>query len=160
MPHKYQREIEEILRNMEFGEQPRRGVSERVDAGVRPPARPRLRGPSMRLHLTASESLVLAGIGLALVAFCVEWYVTMPTVVSGLIGLAAAAAIVAGLAIGWVSARRALYTPSWRSGGPSGNRPRNNVIQMRPRRAGPFGEIIMQVRLLWLKLRFLRRRDR
>lgn len=155
MPHKYQREIEEILRNMEFGE-PRRGVSERVDAGERPPARLRLRGPSMRLHLSPSESLVLAGIGLALVGFCVAWYFTIPTIVSGLIGLAAVAAIVAGLAVGWAGAGTPLYTPSWRSS----RAPTNNVITMRPRRGGPFSPVVMQVRLLWLKFRFLRKRDR
>jgi hypothetical protein len=160
MPHKYQREIEEILRNMEFAE-PRRGVSERVDAGVRPPARVRLRGPSMRLHLTPSELLVLAGIALALGAFCVAWYFTVPTIISGLIGLGAVAMIVAGLAIGWASAGHPLYTPSWRSGSGSSSSTSNNVIQMRRTpRGGPFSAVVTQVRLVWLKFRFMRKRDR
>lgn len=109
----------------------------------------------MRLHLSPSESLVLAGIGLALAGFCVEWYFTVPTVVSGLIAIAAAAAIVGGLALGWASAGRPLYANTWRSGAPSGN-----VIQMRPRHGGPLSEATMQARLLWLKFRFLRKRDR
>jgi len=103
MPDKYMREIEEILRNMDLSE-PRRGVGERVDAGERPSSRLRLRGPSMRVRLTPSELLLLTGIALALAAFCVAFYASTPTIVSGLIGLAAVAAIVGGLVIGWVRA--------------------------------------------------------
>jgi hypothetical protein len=154
MQHKYQREIEEILRNMDLSE-PRGGVDERVDAGRRPSLRLRLRGPSMRVRLNPSELLLLAGIALALAAFCVAFYATVPTIVSGLIGLAAIAALVGGLVVGWISASSPLYTPSWR------NSPRtNNVVPMRPRRRGPVSELMTQTRLLWLKARYLRKRDR
>ncbi len=159
MPHKYEREIEEILRNMDLSE-PRRGVGERVDAGQRPSSRLRLRGPSMRVRLTPSELLLLAGIVLALAAFCVAFYATVPTIVSGLIGLAAVAVIVGGLVIGWISASSPLYTPSWRNN-PRGNNPKgNNVVPMRPRRRGPLSELVTQTRLVWLKVRYLHKRDR
>jgi hypothetical protein len=154
MQHKYQREIEEILRNMDLSE-PRRGVDERVDAGQRPSSRLHLRGPTMRVRLNPSELLLLTGIALALAAFCVTFYANMATIVSGLIGLAAVAALVGGLVVGWISASSPLYTPTWRSS------PRtNNVVPMRPRRRGPVSEMITRTRLLWLKARYLRKRDR
>jgi hypothetical protein len=159
MPHKYQREIEEILRNMDLTE-PRRGVGERVDASQRPASRLRLRGPSMRLRLTPSELLLLSGVVLALAAFCVDFYATLPTIVSGLFGLAAVAAIIGGWVVGWTSASQSLYTPSWRSTSASRSTRSDNVVNMRPRRRGPFGELITQARLLWLKARYLRKRDR
>jgi hypothetical protein len=159
MPHKYEREIEEILRNMDLTE-PRRGVGERVDAGQRTPSRIRLRGPSMRVHLSPSESLLLGGILLALAAFCVAFYFTVPGIISGLIGLAAVGLLVAGLAVGWIGASRPLYTPSWRSNAGGGSTARDNVLRMRPRRRGPLGEFMTRTRLLWLKMRYLRKRDR
>ena len=65
MPHKYEREIEEILRNMERTE-PRRGFGDRVRAFQRQaPARPR--GPTISVGIGLPEALIIAGIILALV---------------------------------------------------------------------------------------------
>ena len=62
MPNKYQREIEEILRNMERTE-PRQGLGDRIRAFNRPRPRPR-----RELHwaLNASETCILIGIALVL----------------------------------------------------------------------------------------------
>jgi len=155
MPHKYQREIEEILRNMELGE-PRRGAGERAQPFQRPATRARLRGPTMNFRLTRSESLLLTGMVLTLAGMCFAYYdgnVANP--VSGLLGLAAFAAIVGGLAIGWASAARPTYPPAWRSSGTAGN-----VVEMRQRRRGPFGEIVTRLRILRLKMRYWRSRNR
>jgi hypothetical protein len=162
MPHKYEREIEEILRNMDLSDSPRRGVSGRIDASARPAPRPRMRGPRMSLSLNRSELLLLTGVVLALVGVCVAYFDTTPTLISGIIGLAAFAAIVAGLIVGWMSGSRSQYAPSWRaSSPPMRSAPmRDNVVRMRPRRRGPIGEAITRVRILWLKLRYWRMRNR
>jgi len=149
MPHKYEREIEEILRNMELGE-PRRGVSERIHAGERPVNRPRVRGPSMKVRLSSSELLLLLGVLLALGAVCLAYYYR-PDLISGILAFAAFAAIVGGLVVGWMSAARPTYPPVWRS---------SNVVEMRPRRRGPFTDLVTQMRILRLKMRYWRMRNR
>jgi hypothetical protein len=75
-------------------------------------------------------------------------------VISGIVGIAAFTAIVSGLIVGWMSAARPTYPPVWRS---SNN---NNVIEMRPRRRGPFSELLTQMRILRLKVRYWRMRNR
>lgn len=157
MPHKYEREIEEILRNMDLTDQPRRGVGERIDASARPAPRPRLRGPHMSLSLNRSELLLLLGVVLALVGVCVAYFDTTTTIVSGLLGLAAFAAIVAALIVGWMSNARQQFAPTWRA---SSTPMRDNVVRMHPRRRGPISEAITRMRILWLKLRYWRMRNR
>jgi hypothetical protein len=94
---------------------------------------------------------------LALVAVCVTYFNTAPTLISGILGLAAFAVIVAGLIAGWTSGSRSQYAPSWRA---SSTPVRDNVVRMHPRRRNPFSEAVTQVRILWLKLRYWRMRNR
>lgn len=108
----------------------------------------------MSLRLNRSESLLLLGVVLALVGICVAYFDTTATPLSGLCGLAAFAAIIAGLIVGWMRDSHPLYTPSWRSSAT------DNVVHMRPRRRGPLGELVTQVRILWLKVRYWRMRNR
>lgn len=159
MPHKYEREIEEILRNMELAE-PRRGVGERVQASQRPTTRARLRGPSMNFRLTSSESLLLVGVLLTLVGMCFAFYYgNLANPVSGLFGVAAFAAVIGGLVLGWISGRRPVYPPSWRSAGSSAGST-SKVVEMRPRRRGPISELVTRIRILRLKMRYWRSRNR
>ncbi len=68
MPHKYEREIEEILKNMQRNE-PEPGVRERSRGFPRPAG-----GSSLRLGLSASELLFLLGIAFALAGVCAMWF--------------------------------------------------------------------------------------
>jgi hypothetical protein len=152
MPHKYWREIEEILSNMEQTEARRGGGEPKTHTSARPGIRARLRGPSMHLRLTPSESLLLAGVVLAVIAACVAFYVGPPAnLVSGVVGLGAFAALVAGLIFGWRTASRPPYSPTWRT---------SNVVDMRPRRRGPLSEIVTRLRILRLKVRYWFTRNR
>src|SRR5215831_17627153 len=73
MSNRYQREIEEILRNMERTE-PKPTFRERLNMRMRgqprrpEPMRPRPAAPSLHLNFTTSEWCFIAGILLALVA--------------------------------------------------------------------------------------------
>lgn len=146
MPNRYQREIEEILRNMERSE-PRQGLSERIRAFNRPrvPKRRTIRTP-----LTRTEVLELIGITLMLVGAGIAFTTNHPSLLSGLVGLAGFVVLALGLVQAWtgriVSARR---TPVWRG----------NVVDMRPPRRNPFSAIATRFRILRLRLRYQRRRD-
>ncbi|WIG61578.1 MAG: hypothetical protein OJF49_004326 [Ktedonobacterales bacterium] len=152
MPNKYQREIEEILRNMERTE-PRQGLGDRVRAFNRP----RERAPrAPRLSLTRVEVLYIVGIALIMIAAGLTFYAsgqffifeTIP--LSGILAVLGFITLVLGLLLGWRE----------RVGGPSPSRPapwRNNVVEMTPRR-GPFSAISTQFRIMRLKLRYRRMR--
>ena len=158
MPHKYEREIEEILRNIESPEPPRKGLGDRVRAFQRPPARPRPRprGPALPpLRLTLTERLILGGIALTLIAAGLAYYRQTPDLISGLLALLAFAVIVAGLVNAWSKGfGSGRITPTWRG----------SVVDAKPtplaKRRGPFGELATQVRILRLKLRYWRSRER
>lgn len=70
MPNRYEREIEEILRNLEQTD-PKQGRGQKFDDRRRrkavPPRRPRQRR-TFSLHLTMSEWLLIVAVGAALVA--------------------------------------------------------------------------------------------
>src|SRR5690349_6407811 len=105
MPNKYEREIEEILRNMDRPDQGQT-LGDRLRAFNRPAQRTRLRGPQMRWRLDASEGLMLSGLLLSLVGAGIAYYFggpvhTIPALLGGLIGVGALLCLVLGLAIGW-----------------------------------------------------------
>src|SRR3954447_23867064 len=70
MPHKYEREIEEILKNMQRNE-PQPSAGERRSRGFPRPAG----GSGFHLGLSASELLFLLGIAFALAGACAVWFV-------------------------------------------------------------------------------------
>src|SRR5690242_3529912 len=99
MPHKYEREIEEILRNMERTE-PKKGLGDRVRAFQRPaPARPR--GPSVSIGMGLPEMLLIVGVVLALVGAGISYYLSSETLITGLISAVGFTSIVVGVVIGW-----------------------------------------------------------
>jgi hypothetical protein len=104
----------------------------------------------MKLRLTSSELLLLGGVVLALAAVCLAYY-DGRDLFSGLLGIAAFVAIVGGLVVGWMSAARPTYPPVWRN---------DNVVTMRPRRRGPFNDLMTQMRIVRLKVRYWRMRNR
>lgn len=158
MPNKYQREIEEILRNMERTEPPRQGLSDRIRAFNRPRPRPQ-RG--WRTPLNVSETLFVLSVVLALAAASVTFYlgqvviITLPVVevitVNGILAVGAFIALVAALLRGWRERFRiGSSTPAWRG----------NVVNMRSRRRNPFSALTTQFRIFRLKFRYWRTRGK
>lgn len=146
MPNRYEREIEEILRNMDRTE-PRQGVSERIRAFNRP-RQPKPRG--IKTPLTRIEIFILLGIVLILVAAGIAFTRGEQSIVTGSVALAGFVLFVLGLAQAWlprIFGPRS--TPVWRG----------NVVDMHPPRRNPFSVIATQFRILRLKLRYRNRRD-
>jgi hypothetical protein len=153
MPNKYEREIEEILRNMERTE-PRQGLGNRIRAFNRPRETPRRDRPS--IAVSRGELFLLIGIALALIAAGLTYYKSGPfyvgpVPVSAVIALAAFAAIVVGLVIGWRDRFRGITSSN-------SQRWRGTVVDITPRR-GPFNALVTRFRILRLKFRYLRKRD-
>jgi len=141
MPHKYEREIEEILKNMQRNE-PEPGVSGRSRGFPRPAG-------GLRLGLSASEILFLLGIAFALAGVCAMWFDgAHPNLVSGVLGVVGFILFIAGLIVAFQAARRP-PPPAWRG----------NVVEMKTHRRGPLDEIATQLRLLRLRMRYRRGRD-
>lgn len=147
MPHKYEREIEEILRNFERTE-PRRGFGDRVRASQRPTiraTRPR-RTPSL------SSSLLVIGIALALISAGMAFTLSFSQpLLTGILGAVGFLCFAAGMVLGWWARFRGVKPVS---------RPvRDNVVTIGPSRRGFFAEIATQARILRLKLRYWRMRE-
>ena len=154
MPNKYEREIEEILRNMDRPDQGQT-LGDRIRAFNRPAQRTRLRGPQMRWRLDSSEGLMLVGLVLALVGAGIAYYFasplhsapTPPEVLGGLIGIVAFLCLLMGLAIGWQERFGHNSRPMWRG----------QTVE-RPRPLRPFGGLGTQIRIMRLKWRYWRSR--
>jgi hypothetical protein len=144
MPHKYEREIEEILKNMQRNEP-------ESPTGGRSRGFPRsASGSGLRFGLSASELLFLLGIAFALAGACVMWFdgAQGGNLISGILGLVGFILFIAGLIVAFQASRRP-PPPAWRG----------NVVEMKTHRRGPLDEIATQLRLLRLRLRYRRGRD-
>jgi hypothetical protein len=143
MPHKYEREIEEILKNMQRNEP--EAATGRSRGFPRPAG-----GSGLRLGLSASELLLLLGVAFALAGVCVVWFDGNRggALVSGILGLTGFVLFIAGLIVAFQASRRP-PPPAWRG----------NVVEMKTHRRGPLDEIATQIRLLRLRLRYRRGRD-
>ncbi len=151
MPNKYEREIEEILRNMDRTDQGQ-SLGERIRAFNRPSPRLRVARPHIRLRLGVVDSLLLVGVALALVGAGVSYYFGAPqgglaAMVSGAVGTVALVCFITGLIIGWRTRFRGYSMPMWR--GQVVDRPRRRSFN-------PFAPIITRFRIMRLKWRYLR----
>lgn len=154
MPHKYEREIEEILRNMDDTESrhPRGG---KIRAFQRPVQRQRPR-PVRRSVLPRRDGLILFGLALALIGAGTAYYLSGANAVTGGIAIAAFVLIVLGFVGGWAA------NFGW------GSKPtvwRGQVVDAAPgptpiRRRGLFSEVATRVRILRLKVRYWRSHER
>jgi hypothetical protein len=172
MPNKYEREIEEILRNLDRPE-PKPGLGNRIRAFNRP--RPRRPRRVWDVGLSISEVLLLAGIAVILLAAGLAYFYgpRQPTFLgdiplAGWLSIIGFALFVAGLAFGW---RRGFNsgrvgTSSWRGTNPTNFTSNNSsgdgkVVQMHGRRSrNPLSAVATQIRILRLKMRYQRLRDR
>lgn len=153
MPHKYQREIEEILRNLE-GTEPRHDLGERVRPFKRPASRrSRVSLPSLELPIV----FMLLGIVLALVAAGLSYYQLGASLASGLIALGGFALFVVGVALGWWARFRGVNYPRRpiRRSPPS-----DNVVRIRPVRSNPISRLATNFRMRRMRRRYRNTTDR
>ena len=153
MPNKYEREIEEILRNMDLDDHGQ-SLGDRIRAFNRPTTRTRTPGPRIQLRLNTSESLLLVGVLLALVGAGMNYYFGFTSAgllanIAGIIGVCGMACILFGLIIGWLDRFGSHVQPTWRG---ETDRPR--------REFAPFRPIATQFRIWRLKFRYWRSRGR
>ena len=146
MPNKYEREIEEILRNLEQTE-PKAGIGQKFNERLRrkPAARPRPRPSStFSLTLTVSDWLLITVVGIALIAG--GWaYISGPTIITGIL------AVVGLVCVVLVAFSQIIFKPRR----PSSVRYGNTTIT--PLRRGPLHTLRTRWNLFMLKLRYRKR---
>jgi len=146
MPNRYEREIEEILRNLEQAT-PRQGRGQKFGDHFRKaatPRRPRQRR-SFSLHLTMPEWLLAVAIAAALIA---GGYYSVTSVQNIFTGVVASFAM---LCLVLVMFSQFLFQPrSSRS---------TTYGKVRPIRRGPISRLKTQWNLFILKMRYRRRND-
>lgn len=97
MSSKYEREIEEILRNMDHTE-PKSTMGDRVRAFQRP--RPPRQGPSFS-PVSLSLALLLISLLCLLAALGIAFYQNTPSILSGAFGVATFVAFLLAMIVGW-----------------------------------------------------------
>ena len=157
MPHKYEREIEEILRNLE-GTEPRNDLGERIRPFARPaPRRPRGSRASFSPQVELPVTLMVLGIVLALAGGALQYYQTGPSLISGVIALGGFVLFVVGVALGWWARFRGVSYPtrSLRRTPPS-----DNVVRIRPVRSNPISSLATRIRMMRMRRRYRNFSDR
>ena len=155
MSSKYQREIEEILRNMDLPEEGQR-LGDRIRAFNRPSARPRAPRPRPQLHFSGSGALLVIGIAIAMLAAGLVFYFGRAATsgfyanLAGVLGLLALGCILLGLIAGWAARFGGHSPPTWRG-----------QAETAPEGGGfaPFRPIATRWRMLRLKWRYWRNRE-
>ena len=146
MPNRYEREIEEILRNLEQSDQSKPGLgqkfSERLRRRPSPVVRTRQRS-SFSLRFTTVEWLLIIAVGAALLAGGYAYANDTPDIFTGIVAaVGMACLILVALSHFLFGSRR---QPSARYG------------RRTPTRRGPFSTLKTQWNLLLLKLRYRRK---
>jgi hypothetical protein len=155
MPNRYEREIEEILRNMERTE-PKPSFRERLNMRMRgqdrkpEQMRPRPARPSLHLNFTTSEWCFVAGIVLGLVAAGIAYTSRDATPLTGFLAVLALICVIMGIVSPWRESRRPAYGGSWYG---ESKPPRRSL----PR---PFRFLVTQWKILQLRLRYRRNRGK
>ena len=147
MPNKYEREIEEILRNLEQTE-PKAGIGQKFSERMRrkPVLRERPRPKSnFSLTLTTSDRLLLLAVGIALLAGGYEFLTGGPTLFTGIL------AIIGLVCVVLVAFSQFVFQPRR----PASIRYGNATIT--PLRRSPFHTLRTRWNLFILKLRYRNR---
>ncbi len=148
MPNKYEREIEEILRNLEQTE-PKAGIGQKFSERIKRKPVPRMRprpSSNFSLTLTMSDWLLITAIGIALVAGGYAYFVGDATIITGILG------VIGLLCILLVAFSQFVF----RERRPSSIRYGNTTIT--PLRRGPLHTLKTRWNLFTLKMRY-RKRD-
>lgn len=155
MPNRYEREIEEILRNMERTE-PKPSFRERLNMRMRgqpqqpEPMRPRPARPSLHLNLTTSEWCFVVGIFLGLVAAGIAYTSGAANALTAFLAILAFICIIMGIISPWRESRRPAYGRSWYGESSPSKR-------SLPR---PFRFVVTQWKIMQLRLRYRRNRGK
>jgi hypothetical protein len=156
MPNRYEREIEEILRNMERTE-PKPSFRERLNMRMRgrprqpEPMRLRSARPSLQLNFSTSEWCFIVGILLGLVAAGIAYTDgQIANALTGFLAVLAFICIIMGIVTPWRESRRPAY-------GRSGYGESDTSKRSLPR---PFRFIVTQWKIFQLKLRYRRNRGK
>ena len=152
MPNRYEREIEEILRNLETTE-PKPGLGQRFgerlrrkpDYRVKPPRRS---FPS--LHLKASEWFMIIAVIAALIAGGYA-YAVGPNIVTGIFVIVGAVCLVLTVLSGFSSRSRSSRFSRFSS-------PSSRYSNVTPLRRNPLRSIATRWNLFLLKLRYRRKK--
>jgi hypothetical protein len=150
MPNKYEREIEEILRNLESTE-PKQGLGQKVGERFRRKPTNRIRSSRRAVpwpHFGTSEWLVVIAVIAALIAGGYAYANDgQPTVVTGILAIVGAICLLL-LALSHFIFRSSRSSPSSRYG------------NVRPLRRGPLNSLMTRWNLFVLKLRYRRQNRR
>ena len=148
MPNRYEREIEEILRNLEQAEQAKPGLgqkfSERLRRRPSSVVRTRQRS-SFSLRFTPVEWLLIIAVGAALLAGGYAFAADDPNLITGILAVVATISLIVIVLLPFFSRR--YPTQSARYG---------NVTTLR---RNPLSSLATRWHLFLLKLRYRRRRD-
>lgn len=157
MPHKYQREIEEILRNIEKSDSPS-DLGERIRPFARP-RRFRAAGPRVSFvpQIELPTGLMLLGIVIALVGAGLAFYQTEASLVSGIIALVGFVLIILGIGMGWWARFRGVNVSARSLRRPARS---ENVVRMRPTRSTPLSRLMTNIRMRQVRRRFRNSSDR
>ncbi len=145
MPNRYEREIEEILRNLEQTE-PKPGLAQKLSGRFRRRSeyRPQTRKPGLpSIHLSPSEWFLLMAVVAALISGGYAYALGTPTLVTGIVALVGTVCLVLVVLSSFFRSNRS--TQSTRYG---------NVT---PLRRNPLSSIRTRWNLFLLKLRYRRR---
>ncbi len=146
MPNRYEREIEEILRNLEQTE-PKPGIGQKFGERFRRRPSPRMRTQSPRPftgNLSTAERFLFVGIVTALIGSAYAY-------LAGANIVTLALAIISLICLGMVACSQFLLQPRRSQSTRYGN------ITITPLRRGPFNMLKTQWNLLKLKLRYRRK---
>lgn len=153
MSNRYQREIEEILRNMERSE-PKPSFRERLNMRMRgrprrpEPMRPRPARPSLHLNFSTSEWCFIVGILLGLIAAGIAYTSGIANVYTGFLAVLAFICIIMGIVTPWRESRRPLHGRGWYG---ESSPPRRSL----PR---PLRFVVTRWKIFRLKMRYRRNR--
>jgi len=149
MPNRYEREIEEILRNLEQPEsQP--GSEQKFSKHVNRKAGPRvrMRQPRLTLAFSPSERLLLIAIGAALISGGYAYLRGEPDIISLVFALVSVVCLVL------------LITSQFRTGPPRRSRSvRYENVTITPLRRGPFSALRTRWNLFKLRRQYQRKRE-
>jgi len=150
MPNKYEREIEEILRNLEQTE-PKAGIGQKFNERVGRKPAPRVRprpSSNFSLTLTTSDWLLITAVGIALFAGGCAFLIEGPTVVTGVL------AVIGLVCLLLVAFSHFVFRPRR----PASVRYGNATIT--PLRRGPLHNLRTRWNLFMLKIRYRKRNVR
>jgi len=145
MPNRYEREIEEILRNLEQTE-PKPGLAQKLSGRFR--RKPHYRTPTSRpgfptIRLSPSEWFLLIAVVAALISGGYAYALGVPTLITGIVAL-----------VGTLCLVLVVLSPFFRSN-PSTQSTRYGNVS--PMRRSPLSSIRTRWNLFLLKLRYRRR---